>query len=144
MITASHPILVGQFLRSSNGGECQDEGDPSFILQVPVQQFRRSYAFLTPDTYTTDYLSIVAPPTTVLTLDGIEWGLSPQEIGTSGLSVTHVVLTADGQHLVEASAGVGIIVYGFGGPEGADPNNVVNVSYGYPAGLDLFNINPVE
>jgi len=45
---------------------------------------------------------------------------------------------------VEASAGVGIIVYGFGGPTDADPNGVVNVSYGYPAGLDLTNINPVE
>jgi hypothetical protein len=109
-----------------------------------VAQFRRDYVFLTPETYTTDYLAIIAPPGATVTLDGNPVTLDPATVGASAYSVTDVVLTPDGPHRLDASDKVGIIVYGYGGPDGADPNGVVNVSYGYPGGLDLAAINPVE
>lgn len=144
VLTADQPFYVGQFIRSSGDSECASEGDPAFILQVPIEQFRLDYVFLTPETYTTDYLAIIAPPTATVMLDGDPVSVSQTEVGLSGLSVTTLVLPTDGPHRLEASEKVGILVYGFGGPSGADPNGVVNVSYGYPGGLDLQNINPVE
>ncbi len=143
-LSSDKPFYVGQFIRSSNGSECASEADPAFILQVPVAQFRRDYVFLTPETYTTDYLAIIAPPGATVTLDGNPLNLDSATVGASAYSVTDVVLTPDGPHRLDASDKVGIIVYGYGGPDGADPNGVVNVSYGYPGGLDLAAINPVE
>lgn len=144
VISSDQPFYVGQFIRSSNSSECSSEADPAFILQVPVAQFRLDYVFLTPETYTTDYVAIIAAPDAAVFLDGQPVTLTPTPIGTSGYSVTDVVVAVDGPHVVEANSKVGVIVYGYGGPDGADPNGVVNVSYGYPAGLDLVAINPVE
>ena len=44
--------------------------------------------------------------------------------------------------LIDASHPVGIMVYGFGGPY--PETETLNVSYGYPGGLDLNPINPIE
>ncbi len=45
-------------------------GDPSSIIIPPVQQFRKSYVFLTPDKYNFDFVRIIAPPTAAVVLDG--------------------------------------------------------------------------
>jgi hypothetical protein len=140
-ITANNPLLVGQFLRSSNGSECQNEGDPSFILQVPAAQFRPDYVFLTPTTYDTDYFDIVAPLGATVRLDGALLTLSSTAIGASGHSLTSFVLS-DGPHAILANQPVGIIVYGYGGPGTIHPSTQ-NVSYGYAGGLDLKPINPI-
>ena len=141
-ISATGPILVGQFLRSSNGSECQDEGDPAFMLQVPTEQFRRDYVFLSPNTYEHDYVDIIAPLGASVTLDGNPVTLSTAGVGASGLSVTSLTLQ-DGVHTIDSDMEVGVMVYGYGGPPGGNPSTQ-NVSYGYPAGLDLSVINPVE
>ncbi len=141
-ITSDRPVMVGQFLRSSNGIECDDEGDPAFILQVPVDQFRRDYIFLTPPTYDTDYVDILAPAGAIVTLDGNPVTLTPTPVGATSFSLTSVVI-ADGPHVVQSNEPVGVMVYGYGGP-GSASSNTQNVSYGYPAGLDLAPINPIE
>lgn len=141
-ITSTNPILVGQFLRSSGGSECADEGDPAFVLQVPVEQFRCSYVFLTPDTYDTDFINIVAPVGAEVILDGEFLDLSTEPVGTGLFTVTSVELE-DGPHVLESDDLVGVIVYGYGGP-GNMSGNVQNVSYAYPAGLSLQEINIVE
>jgi hypothetical protein len=139
-ITATKPVLVGQFLRSSNSSECANEGDPAFMLQVPVDQFRLDYIFLTPPTYQTDYVDIVAPVGAIVTLDGTPVPLDATPIGVTGFTLTSIVVQ-DGAHTLTANQPVGVMVYGFGGPDGT---GTVNVSYGYPAGLNLKPINPVE
>jgi hypothetical protein len=141
-ISANNPIMVGQYIRSSNGFECDDEGDPAFILQVPVEQFRCEYVFLTPETYDTDYVSIVATPGTYVELDGQQVTLSTTPVGNSGYTVTSQVVQ-DGPHVIIADDMVGVIVYGYGGP-GSIHSDTQNVSYGYPAGLSMKPINPVE
>lgn len=45
-------------------------GDPSSIIIPPVQQFRKSYVFLTPDKYNFDFVRIIAPPGANIVLDG--------------------------------------------------------------------------
>ncbi|MDY0004106.1 MAG: MopE-related protein, partial [Polyangia bacterium] len=141
-ISATHPVLVGQFMRSSNDSECSHEGDPAFMLQVPVAQFRPDYVFLTPTTYDRDFAAIVAPPSAQVSLDGAPVSLSSALIGASGYSLTNISL-ADGPHVIDANVPIGVMVYAYGGPD--PPNSSTrNVSYAYPAGLDLEAINPVE
>lgn len=141
-ITADGPIMIGQFLRSSNAGECNDEGDPAFMLQVPIEQFRHDYVFLSPDTYASDFVDIIAPLGANVILDGIPVTLSTVEVGSSGHSATSLYLDP-GVHTIDSDQRVGVMVYGYGGPPGGSPSTQ-NVSYGYPAGLDLTIINPVE
>ena len=45
-------------------------GDPSLIIMPPLEQFRSSYVFLTPDKYSFDFIRIIAPRTAVVVLDG--------------------------------------------------------------------------
>ena len=45
-------------------------GDPSLIIIPPIEQFRNSYVFLTPDKYSFDFIRIVAPRAAVVVLDG--------------------------------------------------------------------------
>jgi hypothetical protein len=112
-------------------------------MQVPLEQFRSEYVFLAPPTYTSDYVAIVAPPTARIEIDGVEVGLEPETVGDTTVSVT-VVRIPDGQHRMTGDQNFGVTVYGFGGPPQDDPNRVQNVSYGYPAGLNLVEINPKE
>jgi len=142
-ITATNPVLVGQFLRSSGGSQCHDEGDPAFILQVPIDQYRTDYVFLIPDTYDHDYADIVAPLGTTVTLDGVPVSISSTALGTTGSSITSITMT-DGVHHLTATQPVGVVVYGYGGPPEQNGSTVQNVSYGYPAGLNLSIINPIE
>ena len=45
-------------------------GDPSLIILPPMEQFRNSYVFLTPDKYSFDFIRIAAPRAAVVVLDG--------------------------------------------------------------------------
>jgi hypothetical protein len=45
-------------------------GDPSLVIVPPIEQFRNSYVFLTPDKYHFDFLRIIAAPGTGVALDG--------------------------------------------------------------------------
>jgi hypothetical protein len=142
-ITSDGPVMVGQFFAGSGGRVSNQEGDPTFIIQVPIEQYRADYAFLAPPTYTSDYVAITAPPSAAIEIDGTSVDLSETTIGATGLSVT-VVQIPDGEHRLVGDQQFGVVVYGFGGPPEDDPNRVQNVSYGYPAGLNLAEINPKE
>ena len=141
-IDGDKPFMVGQFIRSSNGAECRHEGDPSFILQVPTAQYRKDYVFLVPDTYDSNYINVVSTPGATVRLDGNPLVLSNQTIGTTNLSATAIRVEA-GSHRIESNSAFGVTVYGYGGgPDSA--NNVLNVSYGYPGGLNFEPINTIE
>jgi hypothetical protein len=45
-------------------------GDPSLVIVPPIEQFRNSYVFLTPDKYAFDFVRIIAAPGTGVALDG--------------------------------------------------------------------------
>jgi hypothetical protein len=46
-------------------------GDPSLIVLPPIEQFRDSYVFLTPDKYSFDFVRIIATLDTGVALDGV-------------------------------------------------------------------------
>ncbi len=142
-VNSTEPVMLGIFFAGSNGAQTSSTGDPTFILQVPTEQFRDNYVFLCPPTYTTDYVSITAPVGAQVALDGQPVELSQTPIGDSNLSVTIIEVT-DGEHELIGDLPFGVSVYGYGGPPSLDPDNVQNVSYGYPGGLNLNEINPKE
>lgn len=106
---------------------CEPIGDPALILAAPVSQFRSSYVFLTPTNYMADYVNIIAPAGTTVEMDGTP--ISPYaftKVGDGSYQVARMKV-ADGVHRIEANKPIGVVAYGFDD----------DVSYGYPAGLDL-------
>lgn len=110
-------------------GYCEPVGDPATILVPPVEQFRSDYVFLTPDDYAHDYVTVIAPEGTTVEIDGQEIpGFRPiGDVGGTSYSYATFEIRVDGTHVVHASAPVALLVYGYD----------QDVSYGYPAGLDL-------
>jgi hypothetical protein len=147
VLTANHPILLIQFMVGSqhpgvqNGG-ARNIGDPAMTTIVPAGQWRHDYAYLIPETYTVNYVTITAPLATDVLLDGEM--LSPDGWTVIDESYQYrIELVSTGAHFLEASAPVAINVHGYGGGPGAQAS-VQNVSYAYPGGLDLNIINPKD
>jgi hypothetical protein len=63
-------------------------GDPSFVIVPPIEQFRASYVFLTPDKYSFDFLRIIAPPEATILFDGapLESLLGCTKLAADGLT----------------------------------------------------------
>jgi hypothetical protein len=127
-IEGSEPISVGHFLLSSNSMVFgpENEGDPSLALAVPTEQYRKSYTFLTPSQYDVNYVSIAAPASGRVMLDGKDVTTLLAAFGSGRLVGGRVSLT-EGQHQVSCSAGCGIEVTGWS----------FDVSYMLTGGLDL-------
>ena len=131
-VTANNPILVGQFMVGSqyNAG---GTGDPSFLLDVPYEQYRSNYDFLVPPTYHSNYITLIVPASTTVKLDGNAVDLSSfASFGSSGFKYGYIDLGTEARsHHIEATNPIGVWGYGF----------ATNVSYCYPVGLDLKVIN---
>jgi hypothetical protein len=109
-----------------NGG-CAPVGDPAMILAVPRTQWQSKYVFLTPDSYSEDYLNIIVAVGSTVTLDGSTLPASEFETipGTNYAVIRKAV--QDGAHQISANQPMSISVYGYD----------KDVSYGYPGGLGL-------
>ena len=125
-IEANHRIVVAEYMlgQSFSGGT----GDPAMVLAVPVEQYRTHYLFHAPTNYEANYVNIAAPVGATVTLDGLALAAGTP-VGASGYSVIRVPLdnSGTGNHIIEATARVGISVYGYGQYS----------SYWYPGGLEL-------
>jgi hypothetical protein len=108
-------------------------GDPAITFLPPVDQFRRSYTFLTPTTFAWDFITVVAQTSEwdQVELDGAALPTGPTPIGASGYGYASFPI-ADGPHVMAGDANFGIEVYGYD----------CVVSYAYPGGLSLAKLNP--
>ncbi|MBI3072187.1 MAG: IgGFc-binding protein [Deltaproteobacteria bacterium] len=132
-VVATKPVLVTQFLTAQDApgtGRLEDGdnwiGDPTMITAVPVEQFRKNYIFLAPDSYKFDFVNVVAPVGAVITLDGQPLSVALVPFGTGRYAAARIPI-ADGTHRIDSDKPVGVIVYGWDR----------YVSYGYPGGLSL-------
>ena len=137
-------------------------GDPSNLIIPPIEQFRSTYVFLTPDEYAFDFVRIAAPEAAVIVFDGRsldDLGCTTVTAGTlvAPLSSpeTYVVHSCqlgfpvidpngqppdnfqpgtqnDGVHIIESDRNIGVLVDGFDR----------YVSYAYAAGTELSFIVP--
>lgn len=136
-ISATSPILVGQFMVSQNdpndietgaaGSDSAGTGDPSYIIGVPIEQYRTAYHFLAPSKYEHDYITIVAPRDAVVTLDGETIDDSEFFAFGDGTYRAAYRKISDGAHSIRSDKKIGLFSYGYD----------QYVSYGYAAGLDL-------
>ena len=129
-ITATAPVLVGQFLVSQQDDRIPSaKGDPAFVLAVPVEQFRNNYTFLTPAGYAEDFVSIVRPVGVEVLLDGTPLGGDRFTALASGTHEWAHIRLDPGAHTMIAPCEerFGIAAYGYDRA----------VSYGFPGGLDL-------
>jgi len=125
-IKANRRILVAEYMLGQSFGGAT--GDPAMVLAVPVEQYRAHYLFHAPTNYEVNYVNITAPSDATVTLDGTPLATGTP-IGGTGYSVIRVPLdnSGNGNHVIEATARVGITVYGYGQYS----------SYWYPGGLEL-------
>ncbi|MDD5308175.1 MAG: MopE-related protein [Deltaproteobacteria bacterium] len=128
-ITASEPVLVSQYMKGQDAGG--GSGDPAMALAVATYQFRTDYLFHAPVNYTSNYVNIIAPTGSSVTLDGTAvtaW----TAVGSTGYGISRVLFASggNGNHRVESDGKVGITVYGYGS----------YTSYWYPGGLNLLEV----
>ena len=93
-------IYVTQTMMGQDYFTSSDSGDPAMGSGVPVFQARSVYTFLTPDTYTYNFVNIVAPDGATVLLDDAAVG-GWTTIGSSGYKVARVPLLP-GSHLAAA------------------------------------------
>jgi hypothetical protein len=146
LLQADRPILIGQLLagQEATGLTVNDAaGDPSFSIVPPVDQLRAEYLFTIPPTYARDYVTIAAPASAELLLDGVAVDLiamgdpstepylvePPSLIGDSSW-MRFTLRLGDGAHRIESSdpsLRFTAMVYAFD----------TFVSYAFPAGMNL-------
>jgi hypothetical protein len=125
-VRGTQPTMIAQFMVGQN--RVAGVGDPAMVLEVPTQQFRTTYVFNVPSSYTNNFLTVVYPTGMLPLLDGraITAGTA---VGASGYSVSRFSLAA-GSHTMTGPAPFGIKVTG----------TASYTSYMYPGGLDLNQI----
>ena len=131
VVTATSDVYVTQTMLGDDalGGS---GGDPAMGSGIPWNQVRTSYDFLTPASYTDNYVNVVAPQGTPIELDG-----SPvtgfTAIGSTGYEVARVNLDA-GAHQIQSTNGLafGITSYGYAS----------YTSYLYPGGMNFSRTAP--
>ncbi len=107
-----------------------DLGDPSESPAIPLQQYRSSYSFLAPKTYTQNWIDVISANGNTITLDGTPIPTNTfVPVGGQPFSTAHVLLPANGPegHEIKGVYPFGLVVYGYGS----------RTSYMYPGGLDL-------
>ncbi|MDD2964224.1 MAG: hypothetical protein PHQ65_07955 [Bacteroidales bacterium] len=131
-ITASHPVLVGQY---SKGCVCAspppepDIGDPAFVVISPREQFLCNYTIGSATGFTQSWVNLVATTNALGTIyeDGVLIPLSEfSQIGTTGFWGAQREVTT-GSHVYSAVAPFGVFVYGW---------NVAN-AYAYAGGCSM-------
>jgi hypothetical protein len=98
----------------------------------PVAQFRTSYDFLTPDTYTSSHVTVVGRMGESFTLDGIVQSIGfNQSVGSSDYGY-EVLQLEPGAHHIESTEPFGITVSGV----------AAFTSYLFAGGLNLLELAP--
>jgi hypothetical protein len=126
IVSAQKPIAVAQYLVGQDGQE--RVGDPSMTIAIPSEQYRSQYAFLSPESYELNYVTIIAQPGDRVLLDGHEV-TAFVDIAGGSYQVAAVELLHSGAHEVHSALGlgIGVVLYGYGD----------YTSYMLPGGLDL-------
>ena len=133
-VTGSNEFAISTFIMGAElinpGGLA---GDPAQSVATAAEQFRLKYVFLAPTDYDSNFVDIISPPNTTLTLDGAPVNAVSEAV-SPGYFVTRVPLedVNGGTHLLTGSQPFGIQVVGYG----------QYTSYMYPGGLNLDLIAP--
>jgi hypothetical protein len=124
-------LLVGQDYEGDDASSFS-KGDPSLSVAIPSEQWRKRYSILTPETFTDNFVGVIARQGQLVLLNGrVITGLKALP-GTP--FVTAQLQIRGGQHTLESSLPFGVTVYGY----------APYTSYMVAGGLDLNLINPPQ
>jgi hypothetical protein len=150
-----HPFLLFEHMSGSTWQQGLDGyGDADFVLQVPPPQYLSHYVFFADPTYPETNLVVVRTPDkngkfADVTLDcagklggwqpigSYEWTRADLQTG----DFQPVGNCSTGRHEMTSAQPFGLTVWGWGTPKTA--TFTANVSYGYPAGMNVTPINTV-
>jgi len=132
-VEANKPVAVIQYMTGETWADA-GTGDPAMLMVTPEEQYIDEYIFLTPSGYALDYVAIVAPAGTDVTIDDDEIDEDDWEEFDDDEWVWIRERVDPGVHHLKASRKVGVVVYGYD----------QYVSYAYPGGAQLEPTNQEE
>lgn len=144
-----HPILVAGYMPGSQSTGIEGAGDPDFVISVAPEQYMSSYVFVADPTYPKNQLVIIRSANGKNNRD-IELDCAGKLAGWRSVGAyewTRVDLTggnfepvgkcSSGRHQISSRSPFGVWVWGWG----SIANGTRDVSYGYPAGM---NVRPIQ
>ena len=133
-VIAQNKILVAQYLVGQEASAVGAlAGDPSQTTLVPIEQYRKEYAFYVPQTFRQSFLDVLSVGYPVAQLDGVPIPKDDFKIavtyanGQEEPRVAARLPVEPGLHRLTGDLPVGLNVYGYGD----------YTSYAYPGGLEL-------
>lgn len=149
-----HPFMLFQLMTGSTFlPEMSGYGDADFVLMVPPQQYMTRYVFFADPTYPETNLVVVRNKVegkfADVNLDcaGVLSGWTPlgdfewTRVDLMKGNFQPVGSCSTGRHEMWSEHPFGVTVWGWGSPETTTFTS--NVSYGYPAGMNIVPINKV-
>ena len=133
IVSSTEPVLIGQLLISQGYVDGPFKGDPSLTVFPPVEQYRTEYVFLTPGSWSENWVVIAAEVGTSVTIDG---GFPNGCITAPGGNLDGVTYEArrcpigEGAHSLSGDKPFGIVAYGYGSAG----------SYAFAGGADVKKI----
>jgi len=134
------PLMVGQFLAAQDApnpnvggvGSADDAGigDPAFMLQIPVEQYRRDFVILAPAEYAESYINVTTRTGATVEVDGLAIEASEFVLIGGGEYSVYRQQIEPGAHTIRSTELAGVIVYGWD----------QYVSYAYTGGMNLEEI----
>jgi hypothetical protein len=116
LVASSKPLLVAQLL-VSQGNTSPMLGDPALLLATPVEQHRARHAIQAPPGWTSLHISISAPTSATVTIDGkplLGCDLANDGVIDSVPYSTYRCTVTPGAHVVEAPVPIGVDVFAYG------------------------------
>jgi hypothetical protein len=156
-----HPFILLEYMSSNGWNQSEYHlykiGDPDSVLGVPPQQFMSEYVFFADPTYPITNVVVVrskkdgAFADVVLDCAGPLGGWQPvgdyewTRVDLSTGLFESVGRCNTGRHEIKSDAPFGISVWGWGSPDTEAKLGIStqSVSYGYPGGMNVGDINDV-
>jgi hypothetical protein len=119
IVTSTEPVLIGQLQISQGYVDGPLLGDPSLTVFPPVEQYRTEYLFLTPGSWTKNYVVISAVKGTSVTIDGTKTDSGNCVVESAGMLngseyEARRCPVGEGAHALHGEGPFGIIAYGYG------------------------------
>jgi hypothetical protein len=146
-----HPFLLFNYMKGSGG---DGYGDPDHVVSVPPQQYMSEYVFFTDPTFPETNLVVVRRPVAPNTFEDVNLDCAGTLSGWQAVgdyqwtrvdlqtgNFQNVGQCSNGRHEIKSKGAFGLWVWGWGTP--LTSTFTQNVSYGYPAGMNVQTINQV-
>ena len=153
----SHPFMLFTLMSGSQWDQLSNDGgygDADFVISVPPQQYLSSYVFFADPTYPETNLVVIRTPNAGMSFDDVTLDCAGPLTGWQPVGdyewtrvdlIRHDFVNqgncSTGRHQISSKSPFGLWVWGWGTPETSP--TTVNVSYGYPGGMNVQPINPV-